>query len=225
MPLTPELRSWRKAERAALIARRVAAAPADHARWSAAIDACLRAGFPFGTGWVVGLCWPFQAEFDARPVAGFFRARGARLALPVVVAKAQPLEFREWWPGVPLVTGIFGLEIPDGTGALVPDALLVPPVGIGSRGDRLGYGGGFFDRTLAALAPPPLAVAHAFELSRIPTTDPQPHDILMDFVVTEAGIEAAVEGGLERIDPAECLRRAERLARSRGLPRSRVPHG
>jgi 5-formyltetrahydrofolate cyclo-ligase len=223
MPLTPELSRWRKAERATLIARRMAASAADHARWSAAIDASIRASFPFGAGWVLGLCWPFQAEFDARPLASHFRERGARLALPTVVAKAQPLEFLEWWPGAKLVTGVFGLEVPDGTPRLVPDAILVPPVGIGRRGDRLGYGGGFFDRTLAALAPRPLTVAHAFELSRIPSTDPQPHDILMDFVVTEAGIEARVEGGLERIDVAECRRRATALAAARGLPRVQRP--
>jgi 5-formyltetrahydrofolate cyclo-ligase len=219
MPLASELSRWRKAERATLIARRMAATAEEHARWSAKIDALIRASFPFGAGWVLGLCWPFQAEFDARPLATHFRERGARLALPAVVAKAQPLEFLEWWPGAKLVTGVYGLEVPDGTARLVPDAILVPPVGIGRHGDRLGYGGGFFDRTLAALEPRPLTVAHAFELSRIPTTDPQPHDILMDFVVTETGIEARVDGGLERVDAGECRRRALALAARRGLPR------
>jgi 5,10-methenyltetrahydrofolate synthetase len=223
MPLTPELARWRKAERARLIERRMAADPAEHARWSAAIEATIRDTFPFGAGWVIGLCWPFQAEFDARPVAGYFRERGARLALPAVVAKAQPLLFLEWWPGAPLTTGVYGLEIPDGTERVVPDAILVPPVGIGSKGDRLGYGGGFFDRTLAAISPRPITVAHPFELSRIPSTDPQPHDILMDFVITEAGIEAQVPGGLERIDGSECRRRATALAAARGLPRVQRP--
>jgi 5,10-methenyltetrahydrofolate synthetase len=223
MPLTPELARWRKAERAALIARRQAAPAADHARWSAAIEALLRRACPFGAGWTVGLCWPFQAEFDARPVAEYFRAAGARLALPAVVAKAQPLEFREWWPGATLTPGVYGLLVPEGTATLTPDALLVPPVGIGAAGDRLGYGGGFFDRTLAALAPRPLTFAHAFELSRLPTTFPQPHDILMDFVVTEAGVEAAVAGGLRRLTPEECRAEALILAARRGLPRPRVP--
>ncbi len=224
MPLTPELASWRKAERAALLARRVAASPADHARWSDAIAAHLRAALPFGAGWVVGHCWPFQAEFDARPIAAELRARGALLALPVVIAKGQPLEFRAWWPGAAMSTGVYNLPVPVGTPLVVPDALLVPPVGIGDRGDRLGYGGGFFDRTLAALAPRPLALAHAFELSRIPTSHPQSHDMLMDFVVTEAGIEAAVPGGLERVSADECRRRILRLAAVRGLPRA-VPRG
>jgi 5,10-methenyltetrahydrofolate synthetase len=140
-----------------------------------------------------------------------------------VVAKAQPLEFREWWPGATLIEGVYGLLVPEGTATLVPDILLVPPVGIGGEGDRLGYGGGFFDRTLAAIEPRPLTFAHAFELSRVPTTTPQPHDILMDFVITEAGVEMAVPGGLRRITAGECRARALELASGRGLPRPRVP--
>jgi len=224
MPLTPELAAWRKAERARLIALRTAAGAAEHAAWSAAIEASLRRTCPFGRGWVVGLCWPFQAEFDARPVAEHFRSLGARLALPAVVAKARPLEFREWWPGATLETGVYGLLVPVGTPVLVPDALLVPPVGIGREGDRLGYGGGFFDRTLAAIEPRPITVAHAFELSRVPTTSPQPHDILMDVVITEAGVEVQVPGGLERVTPEAGRARIAELAARRQLPR-RVPPG
>jgi 5,10-methenyltetrahydrofolate synthetase len=225
MTLTAELLAWRKAERKRLIERRLAAPPADHARWSAALEARLLAALPFGAGWVVGLCWPYQGEFDARPLAAQLRSRGARLALPVVVAKGQPLEFREWWPGVAMAVGAYELPVPADTGRLVPDALLVPPVGIGASGDRLGYGGGFFDRTLAALEPTPITVAHAFELSRIPTTHPQWHDVLMDFVATEARLEASAGGRLEPIEPALCRSRILELARARGLPRPGVPTG
>jgi 5-formyltetrahydrofolate cyclo-ligase len=109
--------------------------------------------------------------------------------------------------------------VPDGTAVVRPEALLIPAVGIGPAGDRLGYGGGFFDRTLAALDPKPIAVGIAFELSRISTTQPQAHDVLMDFVVTEAGIDAPVRGGLERIAANDCQRRVAELAADRGLPR------
>ena len=219
MSLPPELASRRKAERATLIARRLAASAADHARWSARIEGHLRQGFGHLAGLVVGFCWPYQGEFDARPFVRDLRRRGARAALPVVVGKGQPLEFREWWPGVAMANGVYDLPVPDGTALLTPDALLIPAVGIGAIGDRLGYGGGFFDRTLAALHPKPVAVGLAFELSRMATTEPQPHDVLMDFVVTEAGIEAAVEGGLERIDAESCRERVLVLATGRGLPR------
>jgi 5,10-methenyltetrahydrofolate synthetase len=220
MSLTPELAQWRKAQRAALIARRLDAPEAERAAWSRRIEEGLREGFPLLQGFVVGFCWPYQGEFDARSVVSGLRRQGARAALPVVVGKGQPLEFREWWPGVGMVNGAYDVPVPDATRVLVPDALLIPAVGVGDRGDRLGYGGGYFDRTLAALEPRPLSIALAFELSRIPSSDPQAHDILMDFVVTEAGILAAVPGGLEAVPPAEAARRAHALATARGLPRA-----
>ena len=210
----------RKAERAQLIARRLAAPAADHARWSARIDAHLREGFSVLAGMTVGFCWPFQGEFDARPFVSDLRRLGARIVLPAVVAKNAPLEFREWWPGVSMSNGVYDLPVPDGTAVLVPDALLIPALGIGPHGDRLGFGGGYFDRTLAALIPKPLAVGLAFELSRIATIEPQPHDVFMDFVVTENGIEAAAAQGLERLSVEQCRTRLTALAAARGLPRN-----
>jgi len=117
--------------------------------------------------------------------------------------------------------GAYDLPIPAGTSRVQPEALLIPVVGIGSVGDRLGYGGGFYDRTLASAVPRPLTIALAYELSRVPTTHPQTHDILMDFVITESGIEAAIDGGLERVSPAEALSRAHRLLAGRRGPGGR----
>jgi len=219
MTLSPELAQWRKTQRSALLAQRCAASDADHVRWSAAIDAQLRQAFALDAPWVVGFCWPYQAEFDARPFAAWLRARGVQTALPVVVAKGQPLEFRAWWPGVAMAPGVYDIPVPVGTDVLVPDVLLVPPVGIGPAGDRLGYGGGFFDRTLAAITPPPITIATAFELSRVATTHPQAHDILMDLVVTETGVQGLENGVLQGLDLAQAAARMQALAQARGLPR------
>jgi 5-formyltetrahydrofolate cyclo-ligase len=218
--LPAELKKRRNAERAALIARRLAAPAADHARWSALIEASLREGFSALEGMIVGFYWPFQGEFDPRPFVTDLRRCGTRAVLPAVVAKNQPLEFREWWPGVLMTKGVYDLPVPDGTSVLIPDALLIPALGVGSQGDRLGYGGGYFDRTLATLHPKPLAVGLAFELSRIATIVPQPHDVFMDFIVTEAGIEAAVAGGLMKLSPEACRAHLAALAAQRGLPRA-----
>ena len=219
MTLSPELTLWRKTQRSALVALRCAASATDHARWSAAIEAQLRQAFALDSPWVVGFCWPYQAEFDARPFAAWLHARGVQMALPVVLAPGLPLEFRAWWPGVAMAPGRYDIPVPLDTEVLVPDVLLVPPVGIGAAGDRLGYGGGFFDRTLAAIAPPPITIATAFELSRLPTTHPQAHDILMDLVVTETGIEGLESGTLRRLDPAQASARLHALAQARSLPR------
>jgi 5,10-methenyltetrahydrofolate synthetase len=164
----------------------------------------------------VGFCWPYRGEFDPRFAVRRLRENGARAALPRVVARGAPLQFQTWWPGAPLRRGVLGIPVPDGTEPLKPQALLVPPVGFDACGYRLGYGAGYFDRTLAAAAPRPLAIAVAFELARMPTIHPQPHDVPMDFVVTEAGVHWVGEGGLVRVDgPREALRLAEDLLRGR----------
>lgn len=219
MTLSPELAQWRKTQRNTLLAQRRAASADDHAGWSAAIEVQLRQAFALDAPWVVGFCWPYQAEFDARPFAAWLRARGVQTALPVVLAKGQPLEFRAWWPGVAMEPGVYDIPVPVDTDVLVPDVLLVPPVGIGPAGDRLGYGGGFFDRTLAAIAPAPITIATAFEISRVPTTHPQAHDILMDLVVTETGVQGLEGGVLQRLDLAQAAARLQGLAQARSLPR------
>jgi 5,10-methenyltetrahydrofolate synthetase len=207
-----DIKQWRKAERAQLLARRSAAPADEHRRWSEAITQSLVEGFPILQWMTVGFYWPIQGEFDPRFAIREFRKHGARAALPVVVQKAAPLQFREWWPGVPATKGVFDLPVPEGTAVLRPQAALIPPVGFDRQGYRLGYGGGYFDRTLAALVPQPLKIGVGFELSRIPTIYPQPHDVPMDFVVTEAGIHHVRPDGLAHIDdPRAVVELAERL--------------
>jgi len=211
-----DLRQWRKAQRAELLARRLAALGELRHRWSTAITRWLLDGFPLLQTMVVGLYWPFQGEFDPRFAIRRLRERGATAALPVVLQKGMPLEFRAWWPGVPTAPGVFDLPVPQGTRVLQPQALLIPPVGFDTQGYRLGYGGGYFDRTLAALAPHPLKIGVAFELSRIATIRPQAYDIPMDFIVTEAGIHHASDRGLTRIDdPVAASERAQRIVDQR----------
>ena len=219
----PPIRDWRKQQRAALIARRTAV-PRDILRqWNAAISELIACGFPMLTGMTIAFCWPFQSEFDARFVIRRFRERGATAALPVVVAKAHPLQFRKWWPGAPMIPGVYGIPVPDGTELVMPDAAIVPMNGFDARGYRLGYGGGYFDRTLAAAAPQPLAIGVGFELARLPTIQPQPHDIAMDFVVTEAGIHAVAGSQLVCVGAEECRARVQRLCHERGLPHPLSP--
>jgi hypothetical protein len=124
---------------------------------------------------------------------------GATTALPVVVTRGAPLEFRAFWPGVRMRKGVFGLPIPLRTPVVTPQVLLMPMVAFDAHGYRLGHGGGYFDRTLAALAPPPLKIGIAFELSRIATIRPQAHDVPMDLIVTEAGIHLVTGVGLELV--------------------------
>ncbi len=214
-----EIKAWRKTRRQELIAARGAISPERHKSWSARITAALEAGLPVPPGTVVGFCWPYKGEFDARFAIRGWRARGAVAALPAVVEKAGPLQFREWWPGAPMKPGVYDIPIPDGTEIVAPDIGLVPMNGFDAQGYRLGYGGGYFDRTLAALERRVLAVGVTFEALRLPTIHPQPHDIPMDFVVTEAGVYRAGGRPLVLIDAGACAAEAKSLMLSRGLPR------
>ena len=192
-----DVKAWRKARRAELIALRTAVPLEARRAEDERIAALLLAGFPMLEGMALGFYWPFNGEVDPRVAVHRLRERGTRTALPVVVGKNSPLEFREWTPGVATVPGVFGLPVPQSP-VLVPDAVLMPPVGFDAAGYRLGYGGGYFDRTLAALSPRTLKIGLAREVSRIDTIHPQPHDIPMDYVVTAAGIHEVTGRGLVR---------------------------
>ncbi len=139
----------------------------------------------------LGFYWPIQQEFDARAVVSRWLAAGPgrQAALPVVSRPGAPLDFHRWEPATPMATGHYGIPVPDGTPPLLPDVLLIPCVGFSPDKFRLGYGGGFYDRTLAALAAAgstPLAIGIGHEACRIALA-PQAHDLPMDWVVSEAG--------------------------------------
>jgi 5,10-methenyltetrahydrofolate synthetase len=180
--------AWKASLRKQLLAKRQAVLDADRKRWQAAITQHLVEGFPQLAGMTIGIYWPYLGEFDPRHALRHFRDRDATAALPEVVQKAAPLQFRSWWPGVPMGRGAYGIPVPLGTALVVPQALLIPPVGFDALGFRLGYGGGFYDRTLASLAPRPLTIGVAFELSRVDSIWPQPFDLALDYVVTERGV-------------------------------------
>jgi 5-formyltetrahydrofolate cyclo-ligase len=137
---------------------------------------------------LVGFYWPFRGEIGTHALVRRLIRQGARAALPVVVEKGQPLEFRAWRPGTPLRRGVWDIPIPAERQVVQPTALLVPLVGFDAEGYRLGYGGGYYDRTLVAMAPKPLAIGIGYELGRLPTIHPQAHDVPMDAIVTEAGL-------------------------------------
>ena len=100
---------------------------------------------------IVGYCWPYKGEFDARFAVRRWRERGAIAALPAVVdQRRRRCKFRKWWPGAPMKPGVYDIPVPDGTEIVVPDVAIVPMNAFDARGYRLGYGGGYFDRTLAA---------------------------------------------------------------------------
>jgi 5-formyltetrahydrofolate cyclo-ligase len=182
------LRAWRRSERQRLLTLRTGVKPTERQQWGQQIERRLRGLLEERRGITLGVYWPFQAEFDPRPVIDWLIAAGSAVALPAVVDKKGPLEYRAWRPGEPLVDGVWNIPTPLKREIVIPHAVLAPLLGFDRKCCRLGYGGGYFDRTLAALSPRPLAIGVGFELSQIETIYPQPFDIPMDLVVTEAEI-------------------------------------
>jgi 5-formyltetrahydrofolate cyclo-ligase len=170
------------------LARRAAARPAERRLWGDEIEATLRALLLERPVMTLGVYWPFQAEFDPRALIDWVIARGFAVALPAVVDKKGPLEYRAWRPGEALVDGVWDIPIPEAREVVVPEAVLAPLVGFDRQCYRLGYGGGYFDRTLAAFSTRPLAIGVGYEVSQIESILPQSFDIPMDVIVTEARI-------------------------------------
>jgi len=190
------LKAWRKTERARLIAARVALAPSVLDSWRRRMDVTLERSFPGLARCRLAFCWPIKGEYDARHLARTLRSRGALTALPVVVAPRTPLIFREWHPGVDLAKGVMNIPYPVGSPEIIPQAVLLPMNGWDPQGYRLGYGGGFFDRTLASLEKRPLTIGVTYEFAKMETIHPQPWDIPMDYVVTERGVYRRDPDGL-----------------------------
>ena len=182
-----EVKGWRRGERERLIALRQALPAEERRRWGTQIEAQLRDLLAERPG-ILGVYWPFRAEFDPRPLIEGAVAEGRTVALPVVVDKKGPLEYRAWRPGEPLVDGVWNIPVPEKREIVTPAIVLSPLVGFDEACYRLGYGGGYFDRTLAVLTPRAFAIGIGFEVQLLETIYPQSFDVPMDLIVTEAGI-------------------------------------
>lgn len=185
------------------VAAREALPPEEHRRLSIAIETHLANLLQRRPPRVLGFCWPFRAEFDCRPLAERLIAAGARACLPLVTAPDTAMEFRAWRPDSEMLTDRHGIHYPATGETLIPDVLLMPVNAFDAAGYRLGYGAGYFDRTLASLkacALQPLTIGVGFELARVDSISPAAHDIPLDAVVTEAGIRMfAAQAGMEKI--------------------------
>jgi len=140
-------------------------------------------------GAAVSAFWPSKGEIDLRPLLHTLHERGHPCALPVVVARGQPLVFRAWTPETVMAAGAFGIPAPPpGAAVVVPDVLLVPMLAFDRGGNRVGWGAGFYDRTLETLraARVTVAIGIAFAVQEVDFVPHGPHDQPLDWIVTEA---------------------------------------
>jgi len=189
-PALPAESAAGEAARAALRARLLAArgAQADHAQRATVVAHRVARWISTMPLTRLAFYWPVRGEVDlASTVARWLAADRNRCAgLPVI--EGEVLEFAPWSPGVPLEPGRFGIPVPAGEERMRPQLLLIPCVGFDGARYRLGYGGGYYDRTLAAFKVRPVTVGIAFDCGRLQSVDPQPHDIRLDLVISESGV-------------------------------------
>lgn len=184
-----DIKRWRREMRARLIEDRMALPQDVRAKKSTALVSILSEIIDARHGMIVSLYWPFRGEPDLRPLAAVIERGGGRAALPVVETPKAPLIFRPWTQGASMTRGIWNIPVPDTLEQVLPDLLIAPLVGYDPQNYRLGYGGGYFDRTLAALSPRPFVIGVGLQASRIDSIRPQPHDIRLDAIVTEQGLQ------------------------------------
>lgn len=194
-PILPEQadrQSARRTLRSDRLAARAALTAEEHAQRSQQLERRL-AGF-LAAHWdsvqVIGFYWPYRAEFDVRPLMTrlFERQEGRCFCLPVVIAPGQPLRYRAWQPQCILQCDRHGIATPVNGAWHIPDLLLIPVNAFDDQGYRLGYGAGYFDRTLASLHPVPRTLGIGFELAHVASILPEAHDQPLDAVITECGI-------------------------------------
>jgi 5-formyltetrahydrofolate cyclo-ligase len=145
---------------------------------------------------VIGAYWPIKGEFDPLPALHRWKEDGElqgesqlrRIGLPVVDKLHGTLKFHAWFPGCPMEEDAYGIPKPRDTEVVVPTLLFVPCVGYGPGGFRLGYGGGFYDRTLAQLQPKPYTVGLGYACGFLGDLDPEPHDVPLDALLNELGV-------------------------------------
>lgn len=193
-----EIRQWRIRTRQSLLAARAALDPATSARVARAVGEHLLASLCLWPGECLGFYWPIRGEFDLRDSVTMLCGEDAHAALPEVTARDAPLCFRPWDTECAMRLGQWNIPVPDTTALARPDVLLIPCVAVDAAGFRLGYGGGFYDRTLAAAAPRPLSIGIVQATAVLPTIHPQTHDIPLDAVLTETGWQRTLPPGRRR---------------------------
>lgn len=178
-----------RARKAAFAARKSAHASTDLAPATAALLAAVEDQLAGRGAAIIAGYMPIRTEIDPRPAMAAL-SQSHRIAVPVIEGDGLPLKFRHWTPEAAMVPGPFGAQVPAEGDWLVPDLIILPLVAFDRRGTRLGYGGGFYDRSLAQLteaASRPAAIGFAYAAQELPELPREPTDQPLDLIVTEAG--------------------------------------
>jgi 5,10-methenyltetrahydrofolate synthetase len=180
----PEIKAWRRDARQKLLGARAAIAAPVREDLSRRLIDRLRPVLKNRPA-PISFYWPIKAEPDLKPLMRELDAAGIAVCLPVCIKLGEPLTFRRWTKGAQMERGFWDIPVPADPTEVEPKTLIAPIVGYDGLSYRLGYGGGFFDRTLAKFGDAAEAIGIGYSMFRLATIHPQPHDIRMAAIVTE----------------------------------------
>jgi 5,10-methenyltetrahydrofolate synthetase len=182
----PEIRAWRRTAREKILAARAAIAMPVRQTMANRLIERLRAVLK-DRPHPISFYWPIKAEPNLRPLMQELDAAGVAVCLPVAVKVGEPLIFRPWRKDSTMMRGLWNIPVPATEEEVAPRTLIAPVVGYDGLGYRLGYGGGFFDRTLAKFGAEAQAIGVGYSMFRLKTIQPRPHDIRMSAILTQTG--------------------------------------
>ncbi|MBL1141460.1 MAG: 5-formyltetrahydrofolate cyclo-ligase [Proteobacteria bacterium] len=178
------IRQWRQSQRELLIRSRIKIGSKKRKIKLEKLGLCLAKTLETLDKGMIGFYWPIKGEFDLRNFVEDYLDEGWSAALPAVVDSGKPLEFRLWTPETKLIPGVWNIPTPVEQNIVEPSVLIVPLVGFDGDNYRLGYGGGYYDRTIVSFKNRPYAIGIGLDITRLATIYPQTHDIPMDEVIT-----------------------------------------
>jgi 5-formyltetrahydrofolate cyclo-ligase len=187
-----QIKTWRQQQREQLIEKRIAVGGYQRKLWQQEVLLKLHDILKDIEPGIIAFYWPFKGEIDCREMIIDMLQQGWQAALPAVTKVSSPLEFRQWTPETPLIPGVWKIPIPQSRTIVVPNVMLIPLVGFDECHYRLGYGGGYYDRSLIDIQPSPMKIGLGFELARLKTIYPQNYDIAMDIILTEMTTKIAI---------------------------------
>jgi 5-formyltetrahydrofolate cyclo-ligase len=190
-PVPQDISAWRREKRAQLLAERLRFVSNGSHEACRKIESHLSELLHTFPAQTISGYWPYKAEIDLRDLMRGLQDRGWTTAMPAVVRPHTPLQFLRWTAGMEMDAGAYGIPGPRTRETVTPGIVIAPLVGFDENNYRLGYGGGFFDRTLSAMNPRPRTIGVGFTLSALDTIHPEATDIPMDFIVTESGIQSS----------------------------------
>lgn len=187
------MQNWKQTQRSRLLEARAALTTELRHNHQKTVLVSIEQYLATQTPTLLGIYWPIKGELDCRSLAESLLKKGWEFAVPVINKQTKQLDFAKWTPDTAMISGSWNIPVPAEPDWVAPEQYLIPLVGFDKQSYRLGYGGGYYDRTLAAIKTPVNKIGVGFEMGRLETIYPHEFDIAMDMIITEQGLHYRAE--------------------------------